>query len=218
MVLILVLVFMILVYLVKKSSNSEVIKENCKSPNDKANVINARKVYNNTITSKVLLIASFVVLVFVILLKFTPLEYVIRDYISSDIEEQKDFSYLIFLAPAYIFVSRLIINEVKLGDFLYKFFKVKEPELEENPLKMIVDKAFRKPVKKDPENTESEEAIPEVKEEPKAEENKPVEEKKEEPPKEELPKETTEEKPKEELPKETTEEKPKEEIELPEKK
>ena len=193
MVLIIVLVFMIIVWLVKKSSNAEVIKENCKNPNDKANVVNARKVYNNTITSKVLLIASFAAVIFCILLKFTSLEYVIRDYISSDIVEEKDFSYLIFLAPAYIFVSRLIINEVKLGDFLYKFFKVEEPVLEENPLKSILFKKATKTPEETPENAQQEETKPEEKKEEIKEE-----EKKEETPKEELPKETTTEPPKEE--------------------
>ncbi len=201
MVLIIVLVFMILVYLVKKSSNSELIKENCKTPNDKANVVNARKVYNNTTTSKVLLIASFVALIFAILLKFTSLEYAIRDYISSDIVEEKDFSYLIFVAPAYIFVSRLIINEVKLGDFLYKFFEVKEPELEENLIKTILFKKPKEttpnPAPNNPEPTptptvevKTEEKPPEVKTEelPKTnpEENKPeIKEEKKETPNEE---------------------------------
>ena len=207
MVLILVLVFMILVYLVKKSSNSEVIRENCKTPNDKANVVNARKVYNNTNTSKVLLIASIAALIFVILLKFTSLEYVIRDYISSDFVEEKEFSYLIFVAPAYIFVSRLIINEVKLGDFLYKFFKVKEPELEENLIKTIL---FKKPAQKPSETTVSNPETPPT---------HPEEVKKEET---ELPKENPEEakeEPKPEVKEEEKKETPNEEsLELPEEK
>ena len=207
MVLILVLVFMILVYLVKKSSNSEVIRENCKTPNDKANVVNARKVYNNTNTSKVLLIASIAALIFVILLKFTSLEYVIRDYISSDFVEEKEFSYLIFVAPAYIFVSRLIINEVKLGDFLYKFFKVKEPELEENLIKTIL---FKKPAQKPSETTVSNPETPPT----------PLEEVKKE--ETELPKknpEETKEEPKPEVKEEEKKETPNEEsLELPEEK
>ena len=163
MILIIVLVLMVIVYYVKYTGNQELIKEHCKTPNDKANIINAKKVYKGTRTSNVLLILSFVSLIAVIIIKFTSLDYLIHDYFSSDIVEEKDFSNLIFLIPGYIFVSRLIINEVKIGDFLYKFFQVKEPELEENIIKSIL---FKKPAQKAPATDEN------TPEQNKSEENK----------------------------------------------
>ena len=224
MILTIVLVILVLIWYVKYSGNKELIKEHCKTPNDKANIINAKKVYKNDRTSMALLILSIVALVIVLLVKFTKIDFLIHDYISTDIVEEKDFGYIIFLIPCYIYVSRLIINEVRIGDFLYKFFQVKEPELEENLLKTILYKKAKPITTETPENTTEQPATPPT-EEKKEEQatTQPAEEKKEEQPvtqpveekKEEQPPTSAVEEKKEEVPNPPEEVKPEEKKEEP---
>ena len=122
-------------------SNKDIVKQGCKTDQDKANVKNARKTYSTTKTAYFLLILSVLSLIVILLMQFTNIEYVIKDFISTEIiEETKTFSYKLYFIPLYIFISRQIIIEVNLGDFLYKFFNIEEPQLEENPVKMILEK------------------------------------------------------------------------------
>ncbi len=138
MVLILVLILLIGICYIKYVGNKDLIKNHCKTEEDKENAKNARKVYSSTKTTKALLIASGLSLIIVILLKFTNIDYTIRDFISSDLIEKRKFSYLYFLIPLYILVSRQIIIEVNIGDFLYKFFNVEEPQLPEGTFKSLL--------------------------------------------------------------------------------
>ncbi len=140
MILVLVLVLLVGVCYIKYMGNKELIKNNCKTEVDKDNAKNARKVYSSTKTSKALLILSFVSLIIVFLLKFTDIDYIIRDFVSTELIERRSISYLAFLIPFYILVSRQIIIEVNLGDFLYKFFNVEEPQLEEGAIKSLLFK------------------------------------------------------------------------------
>ena len=138
MILVIVLILLFGVCYIKYIGNKELIKNNCKTEIDKENAKNARKVYSSTKTTKALLILSFVSLVIVFLLKFTDIDYIIRDFISADLIEKRNISYLTFLIPFYILISRQIIIEVNLGDFLYKFFNVEEPQLEEGAIKSLL--------------------------------------------------------------------------------
>ena len=183
MILVLVLIVMGLVCYVKFTNNKELAKKNCKSETDKANVKNARKTYSRTITTKVLLILSLVSLIIVMLMNFTDIEFFLKDFISADIVEKgKTFSYYFYLIPLYILVSRQIIIEVNLGDFLYKFFNVEEPEPEGGMIKgLLYKKAGPKQKLSLQEYVESLEA-----EEKKEEQPVEIKEEIKEPPKEEL--------------------------------
>ena len=141
MVLVLVLLALCLVCYVKFTSNRELAKNNCKTDVDKANVKNARKTYSRTATTKVLLLLAALSLIVVLLMNFTNLEFILKDFISADfVEEGKTFSYYFYLIPLYILVSRQIIIEVNIGAFLYKFFNVEEPEYEGGALKNMLYK------------------------------------------------------------------------------
>jgi len=140
-VLLLIFIALCFVYYLKILSNKDIVKQGCKTEQDKANVKNARKTYSSTITVKILLGISIISLIVIVLMQFTNIEYLIKDFISAEIiEETSSFSYKLYFIPLYVFISRQIIIEVNLGDFLYKFFNIEEPELEENPVKMILEK------------------------------------------------------------------------------
>ncbi len=208
MVLILILAFLFVIYYVKLTGNKDIAKQCCKTEQDKANVKNARKIYSTTKTSIGLIVLAVVALIVVLLLHFTDISYVVKDFISTDFVDktEKKFNLFSYLIPLYIIACRQIMIEVKVSEFLYKFFNVEEPQLEENPLNSLKSLLY----KKKPANNKNEPKQPEeikqpepVKEEPKIEE----------PPKEEPKPEITEEEIKSlevELPREKTEEEKKE--------
>ncbi len=148
MIIILILAFLILICVVKVLNNDDIAKQCCKNDQDLANIKNARKVYSTTKESLVLLIVAIVVLIVVLLLNFTNIEYLVKDYFSTEIFSEDDsiFSYYFYLIPIYILVARQIVIEVKISEFLYKFFNITEPELEENLVKSLLYK--KAPVKK----------------------------------------------------------------------
>lgn len=142
-VLIIILIFLILLYIVRISNNKDIIKENSKDIiTDKANIKNARKYYSKKKLFKFLLYISVLILIVIILCDFTDIEYQIIDFFSTDFSTEQDINKQLYLLPIYILVIRGIILEVKVGDFLFKYFKVEEPILEENPLKSIL---YKKP-------------------------------------------------------------------------
>lgn len=138
-----ILLLLIIIYIVRISNNKDIIKENMKDPiTDKANIKNARKYYAKKKTFKYLLIAAIAILTIFILWDFTDLEVGIIDYFSYDIYKEQEFNRALYLFPIYIFIIRQIIFEVKVGDFLFKYYKVDEPVLEENLLKTLL---YKKP-------------------------------------------------------------------------
>ncbi len=140
-VLLLVFIALCFIYYLKIMSNKDIVKQGCKTEQDKANVKNARKTYSTTKTAYFLLALAILSLIVVLLMQFTNIEYIIKDFISTEIiEETKSFSYKLYFIPLYIFISRQIIIEVNIGDFLYKFFNIEEPQLEESPVKMLLEK------------------------------------------------------------------------------
>lgn len=141
MVLILILAFLILICVVKVLNNDDIAKQCIKTEKDKANIKNARKVYSTGKESLVFLITAIVSLIVIMLLNFTNIEYAIKDFISTEIiSPEKHFSYYYYLIPIYILVCRQIMIEVKISEFIYKFFNVEEPELEENLVKTLLYK------------------------------------------------------------------------------
>lgn len=154
-VLIIILIFLILLYIVRISNNKDIIKENSKDIiTDKANIKNARKYYSKKKLFKFLLYISILILIVILLCDFTDIEYQIIDFFSTDFSTEQDINKQLYLLPIYILVIRGIILEVKVGDFLFKYFKVEEPILEENPLKSIL---YKKP-KPDKQNIQKEQS------------------------------------------------------------
>ena len=141
--LIIIVIILILLCIVRISNNNDLIKENSKDKkNDLENVKNARKYFSNKKTFKCLLIASIISIIIIIICDFTSIDAAIIDYFSTDIYQEKELNKVLYLVPIYIFVIREIIIEVKIGDFLFKYYKVEEPVLEENLLKTIL---YKKP-------------------------------------------------------------------------
>ena len=187
MILTIVLLMLVGIAYLKYSGNNELAKKCCKTEQDKANVKNARKVYSSTKTTKALLILTFLAAIVVCLLVFTNADYFIRDFLSADFVNKKEYSYYLLLIPFYILVSRQIIIEVNLGDFLYKFFNEEEPVLEENLIKTLL---YKKGTKNNPEERKVEEPAKEEQQEESKEEV--VDLPKETPPNDiELPQEAT---------------------------
>lgn len=144
---IIILALFIIIYTIKQSNNEDIIKENCKSKEQLANINNAKKVFSKTKVSNIVLILDLLILIIFLICDFTSLDAQIIDYISSDFYTESDFDRTLYFIPIYIYIARLIYNQVKYGEFLLKFFNVKEPVLEENLIKTLLYK--KKPSKED---------------------------------------------------------------------
>lgn len=138
MVLIGILLCLIVLYIIKLNGNVDIIRENCTTDSDAVNIKNGQKVFYKSRESIILLIAFFLTLGICLIFNFTNIGYSIIDYFAIDFYEPGKFNYGYYLVPVYILVIREIIVQVKIGDFLYKYFKVKEPELEDGALKSMV--------------------------------------------------------------------------------
>lgn len=130
MVLILVLAALVILYLVKLTGNAEIIEQNCRTDSDAVNVKAGQKAFYKTRESVILLVAGIISLILCVICHKTNLANWLIDYISFDFYEYKEFNMYFYLVPVYCFVIRGIIAQVKIGDFLYKYFNVKEPELD----------------------------------------------------------------------------------------
>ena len=140
------LICLIIIEMIKKSNNDDLIKENCKSQEQYENIKNAKKVFHQTKTANFLLILAIATLIIFILCDFTSIEATIIDYISADFFDETKFDRTLYFVPFYILIAREIIIQVKIGEFLLKYFNVKEPVLEENIIKTILYKK-KKPIK-----------------------------------------------------------------------
>lgn len=149
MILIIVLIFLILLYIVRISNNQDIIKQNSKDKiTDTANIKNARKHFSNKKTFKYLLLLSILLIIFFLISDFTSLEAQIIDFFAYDFYEEQDFNKLLYLVPIYIIIVRNIILEVKMGEFLFKYYKVDEPELDESLLKIMSEQIPKVIIKK----------------------------------------------------------------------
>ena len=79
-------------------------------------------------------------LIVLLLSQYTDIDKYIIDYLSTEFYQEKALDTTLYYIPIYIIIMRFIVIEVKVGDYLYKYFKVEEPHLEENPLKSILYK------------------------------------------------------------------------------
>lgn len=145
----LLLASLIIVELIKKSNNDDLIKENCKNQEQYENIINAQKVYHRTKLSKILIAITALILIIFILWDFTSIEVAIIEFISPEFYTETPFDRTLYFIPIYVLVAREIIIQVKIGEFLLKYFNVEEPVLEENIIKSILYKK-KTPVEKKP--------------------------------------------------------------------
>ena len=149
MILIIVLIFLILLYIVRISNNQDIIKQNSKDKiTDTANIKNARKHFSSKKTFKYLLLLAILLIIFFLISDFTSLEAQIIDFFAYDFYEEQDFNKLLYLVPIYIIIVRNIILEVKMGEFLFKYYKVDEPELDESLLKIMSEQIPKVIIKK----------------------------------------------------------------------
>ncbi len=70
-VLLLVFIALCFIYYLKIMSNKDIVKQGCKTEQDKANVKNARKTYSTTKTAYFLLALAILSLIVVLLIQFT---------------------------------------------------------------------------------------------------------------------------------------------------
>lgn len=149
MILIIVLIFLILLYIVRISNNQDIIKQNSKDKiTDTANIKNARKHFSSKKTFKYLLLLAILLIIFFLISDFTSIEAQIIDFFAYDFYEEQDFNKLLYLVPIYIIIVRNIILEVKMGEFLFKYYKVDEPELDESLLKIMSEQIPKVIIKK----------------------------------------------------------------------
>lgn len=149
-----ILIILILILLIKISNNHDIIKQNSKDENNKANIKYAKKYYTKTKTSIILLIISTLSLIILLVCNYTDIDKYIIDYFSTQFYEEKTFNTNLYYIPIYIYIARCIIIQVNIGDYLYKYFKIEEPQLEENLLKSILYKKPQQEVKNENINNE----------------------------------------------------------------
>ncbi len=132
MLMIIILVILILLVIIRRSNNDDIINNNAKYESDIANITNAKKVFRKSKTANYMFIATLLILIILMACNFTKIDYLILDYISADFVEEPKFDYLLYFIPAYIAVVREIFIQVKIGEFLLKYFQVEEDELDIN--------------------------------------------------------------------------------------
>lgn len=141
-ILFLILAMLILICAVKISNNNDLIANNCKDENDLANIDNAKKVFRKSKVYNYLLIAIYLSVIILLICAYTDIDYKIIDFISIDLVNENDvvFDFNYFFFPIYLFVIREILIQVKIGEFLLKYFKTEEPEFDQNIIKNLLYK------------------------------------------------------------------------------
>lgn len=196
-----ILIFLVLLCFVKISNNNDIIDAKCETVEDQANVKNAKKVFSRARYSIIMLIISIFFILLIIICQFTNLDTIVINYFSVDIYQADFFNANYYYIPIFLLISRQILLEVKLSEFLHKYFEVKEEEIS---TKEVIHNLLYKPKEPDP-NEMNKITPPKPEPETKVEENKPTEEVK--PVEDNKPTEETE---------TTTENKPTEETKTPE--
>lgn len=136
----------------RMSKNKDLIKKNNKTIVDTANVNNAKKYYHNDKAATISLLVGIAMIAFCILCEFTDIETSFLDAISTDFVETTELSKKLYLIPVYYLLAREIIIQVKISEYLQKFYNDKEPEEKitmEDLKKIDIKKILYKPVKKE---------------------------------------------------------------------
>ena len=135
----------------RMSRNDDLIKKNNKTIVDTANVKNAKKYYHNSKAATISLLIGIAMIVFCILCEFTDIETKFIDAFSTDFVETKELNRKLYLIPVYYLIAREIIIQVKISEYLQKFYNDKEKEEKitmEDLKKIDLKKVLYKPVKK----------------------------------------------------------------------
>ncbi|MBE6146060.1 MAG: hypothetical protein E7171_05500 [Firmicutes bacterium] len=128
--LLLILILLVLIYIVRISNNNDIIKNNAKTV-EQMQVINAEKKKQHfTKVSKALFAISAISLIAFLLMDLTSIDYFLLDYFSAEFVTEPEFDRLLYFIPVYCLICNLIYTQVNIGDFLLKFFKTQEEELE----------------------------------------------------------------------------------------
>ncbi len=137
-----ILILLIIICAARLSNNEDLIVKNCKNENDYENIKNAKKVFRKSKVAKNLMLLIYAIIIILLLCAFTDIDFQIIDFISTDIisKESITFNYNLFFIPIYIYVIRECIIQVKIGEFLLKFFNDNEPIPPEINLKSLLYK------------------------------------------------------------------------------
>lgn len=128
--LLIIFILLVLIYIVRISNNNDIIKNNAKTVEQMQVIKTEKKKQHLTKVSKALTLISIVLLIVFLLMDFTSIDYFILDYVSADFVTEPEFDRLLYFAPAFIMITNLIYTQVNIGDFLLKFFKTQEEEVE----------------------------------------------------------------------------------------
>lgn len=154
MFLIIILVVLVLLLYIKITNNNDLIYNNTKDEIDLANVNNAKKVFRKSKTYNILFLAAILSLIILMICNFTDLDYKIIDFIAYDFVDKEEFNYFLYLIPIYIILIRETLIQVKIGEFLLKYFEVKEIEVSIKD-EFIKPLLYKKPKQQTKKNNES---------------------------------------------------------------
>ena len=152
LILTIVLIALFIVMYGRISKNNDLIKKNNKTIVDTANVKNAKKYFHNTKIATITLLIGVFILLFCIVCEFTDIETNFIDMFSTDIIENIELDRKFYFFPLYFLIAREIYIQVKISEYLQKFFDDHEIE-EKIDLKSIdIKKILYKPAKPKPED------------------------------------------------------------------
>ncbi len=139
------------------SKNNDLITKNNKTVVDTANVNNAKKFYHNNKTATITLLVGIALVFFCVLCEFTDIETKFIDYFSTDFIDTVELDRKLYFLPIYFLITREIYIQVKISEYLQKFYDDKEIEekidlkkLKEIDIKKILYKKPAKPAEEDP--------------------------------------------------------------------
>jgi Na+(H+)/acetate symporter ActP len=128
--LLLIFILLVLIYIVRISNNNDIIKNNAKTVEQMQIIKAEKKKQHLTKVSKALTAISIISLIVFILMDFTSIDYIVMDYFATDFVTEQEFDRLLYFIPAYVMITNLIYTQVNIGDFLLKFFKTQEEEMD----------------------------------------------------------------------------------------
>ncbi len=128
--LIIILILLVLVYFVRISNNNDLINNNAKTEEDMQAIKEGKRKQYKSKVFIILTIASILLLIAFILFDFTNIDYILMDYFSADFVTEQEFDKLFYFIPAFLLITNLIYTQVNIGDFILRYFKTKEEEME----------------------------------------------------------------------------------------
>lgn len=124
--------FIFLIYLVRKSNTDDLIKQANITTEDQKNKLEEETLkYKTTKFSCLLFSIALISLVAVAAIRLTSLEVAFLDYFGTGINHKEIHIPLIwYITPLFVLVVRGIIIEVNLGDYVLKTYNLKEEEID----------------------------------------------------------------------------------------